>query len=207
MNYTYAKQIGEYLCKELEEVCLPGYCQIAGSVRREKADCGDLELVVIPIPGAPRPEFGQKRPFTSHLERVLAGLEWSKRLGMRIKDGPKYKQIVIPTENYGIKTLNGFYLDLFIVRPETWGVLFTLRTGCAEFSMKCVTPRNYGGYLPNDCKVEDGRVWRYAQGDFCAPGAKGFALNTPEECDFLELLRLGWVEPRERTKEFAMEAV
>jgi hypothetical protein len=62
MNYTYAKQIGEYLCKELEEVCLPGYCQIAGSVRREKADCGDLELVVIPIPGAPRPEFGRKRP-------------------------------------------------------------------------------------------------------------------------------------------------
>jgi hypothetical protein len=197
MNYTYARQIAEMLTVNLDEYC--ERIEIAGSVRREKAVCGDLELVVIPRPGAPRPEFGQKRLFTSHLDAALYRMECEGRFGRRVKDGTKYKQIVINTEALGVKVLNDFYLDLFIVRPETWGV----RTGCAEFSKKCVTPRDYGGYLPNDCRVKDGLVWRCAPGDFCAPGAEGIALNTPEECDFLDLLKLGWVEPRERMPEFA----
>lgn len=189
MNYTYAKQIADYLALNLAEYCLPGYCQAAGSVRRKKAECGDLELVVIPGPGHPRPEFGQKRIFSSYLDQGLYRMECDGRLGRRIKDGERYKQIVIRTEALGVKTLNDFCLDLFIVRPETWGIQFTLRTGPADFSHKCVTPRTQGGYLPNDCKYIVGET-RIERG--------GITLPLPEEQDFLTLLGLGWIEPENR---------
>lgn len=98
--------------------------------------------------------------------------------------------------------MNDFYLDLFIVRPETWGVQYLIRTGNADFSHRCVTPRKFGGYLPDDCKVEDGRVWRYWAGDADMGAAKladiANPLETPEESDFLALLGLGWIEPENR---------
>jgi DNA polymerase/3'-5' exonuclease PolX len=89
-------------------------------------------------------------------------------------------------------------LDLFIVRPETWGIQFTLRTGCAEFSQRCVTSRSVAGFgfLPEDCKyiVGETRIER-----------NGVTVPLLEEKDFFDLLGLGWVEPRERNKEFRLQ--
>lgn len=189
MNYTLAKYIAEYLVGELSEHCLPGYCQVAGGVRREKADVHDLEVICVSGPGAPRPEFGQKRIFASHLDAALFRLEYNERLGRREKDGEKYKKIVIPTENYGIVYASPFYLDLFIVRPETWGVQFVIRTGPAEFSKKCVTARSWGGWLPDFMKVEDGLLWDMRDKS---------TIPTPKEVDFFYAIGLPWIEPGER---------
>lgn len=189
MNYTIAKSIADYLVGELSPYCLPDYCRIAGGLRREKADVHDIEIVAISKPGAPRPEFGQKRILGSHLEAGLFRLECEGRLGRREKDGPKYKKISINLDAFGVRTLDHFFLDLFIVRPESWGVQFTLRTGPAEFSHKCVTKRSLGGWLPDHMKVEDGLLW---------DTKLDAVLPTFAEFDFLKNIGLGEIDPRER---------
>lgn len=189
MNYTLAKSIADYLAGELREHCLPGYCQIAGGLRREKADVHDIEIVCIPVPDMPRPEFGQKRIFASFLDLALYRLECAGRLGRREKDGPKYKKIAIDLDSFGIRTADRFFLDLFIVRPETWGIQFTLRTGPDVFSRKCVTPRKNKGFLPDNCE--------YIRGETRIERA-GETVLLPNEEDFLDLLGLGWIEPRDR---------
>jgi hypothetical protein len=79
-------------------------------------------------------------------------------------------------------------LDLFIVlEPAQWGVIFTIRTGSADFSHNLVKSKSFGGYLPGDCKVHDGGV--YKQGEL---------ITMPEEKDFLEFVGLGWIEPEKR---------
>lgn len=191
MNYSIAKSIADYLVGELAEHCLPGYCQIAGGTRREKAEVHDLEIVCVPKPGAPRPVFGQKRIFTTHLDAALFRLECDGRLGLREKNGEKYKKIAINLDAFGVRTLDRFFLDLFIVRTETWGVQFTLRTGPEEFSKKCVTKRSQGGYLPDHMKVEDGLLW---------DTELNAALSTPAEFDFLKSIGIGWIEPRDRKR-------
>ena len=183
MNYLLAKHFAGELIAGLNESCLR--IEVAGSVRREKPEVKDLELGCIPKPGAPRPEFGQK-PFPSWLEHGLHALQEAEVLGSRIKDGPKYKQIII---NTGGMAGDLFKLDLFIVRPETWGVQFAIRTGPAEFSHKLVTRQDWGGLLPNNMKVEDGCLWNVVL---------GYAIPTPEERDFFDALGLEWLEPKAR---------
>lgn len=151
-----------------------------------------LEIVCVPKPGAPRPEFGQKRIFTTHLDAALFRLECDGRLGLRPKDGPRQKQIAINLDAFGVRTLDRFFLDLFIVRPDSWGVQFTIRTGPAEFSHKCVTKRSLGGYLPDRMKVEDGLLWDMEPESRVIP--------TLQEIDFLEAIGLGWIEPRDRKR-------
>lgn len=108
---------------------------------------------------------------------------------MRIKDGEKYKQISIKTESFGLIHLAEFKLDLFIVRPETWGVQFAIRTGPAEFSHKFVTRRSLGGWLPDHLKVDGGLLW---------DTRTETVIQTPEEQNFFEAIGMDWVEPEDR---------
>ncbi len=144
--------------------------EIAGSLRRRKMEVGDIELVGILKPV--KNLFGEVEYPEAHL------VEWLRRerFGFR-KSGPKYKQLV----------KDGFAVDLFLVRPETWGVLFMIRTGPSYFSTKAVMKVSSSGYLPNHLRVKDGRVW-----------ARNEALETPEERDFMDLLVCGWVDPEKR---------
>jgi DNA polymerase/3'-5' exonuclease PolX len=187
MNYLTAKHIANELVTGLRDACQR--IEIAGSVRRAKAEVKDLELVCIPLPGAPRPEFGQK-PFVSWLGQALHNLEQANYLGTRIKDGEKYKQIIINTKSLGFITTELFKLDLFIVRPETWGVQFAIRTGPAEFSHKLVTRQEWGGLLPDHMKVEDGLLWDTQTRQ---------VIPTLEEQDFFAALGLEWLEPKARS--------
>jgi len=185
MKYSLVAQIAEHLVLNLRESCMR--IEPAGSFRRMRAECGDLELVCIPRPGAPRAEFGQKRVFSSYLDLALYRMECDEYLGRRIKDGERYKQIVIRTEAYGLAIPNEFNLDLFIVRPESWGIQFTLRTGPAEYSHRLVTQRSLGGWLPDDMSVRDGLLWR-----------NGAVIPTLQEADFFTAIGQPWREPQDR---------
>lgn len=186
MNYLIAKHIADELVAGLAPACQR--IEVAGSVRRAKPEVKDIELVCIPKPGAPRPEFGQK-PIASWLEHGLLELEQGNYLGSRLKDGDKYKQIVINTKGLGFITPEMFKLDLFIVRPETWGVQFAIRTGPAEFSHKLVTKQEWGGWLPDQMKVEDGLLWDTKNRQ---------VFPTPEEQDFFAAIGVEWLEPKAR---------
>lgn len=152
---------------------------IAGSLRRKKPEVGDIEIVVIPRTEPVTDMFGEISGETSLLDAVLGvmGVE-------RTKDGPKYKQFAY----------EGRQVDLFICSPETWPVIATIRTGSGEFSRWLVTERRKGGAKPSHMEVRDGLLIE-----------AGKALPLVEERDFFAALGVAWVEPEDRTDDYAAQ--
>ncbi|GAP07512.1 DNA polymerase IV [Anaerolinea thermolimosa] len=161
----------ERIARRYADILTP-YCErieIAGSIRRRKAEVGDIEIVVKPRPFVDL--FGHPNGYH---DPILAGV-------LVNKSGQRYKQYALP---------EGLNLDLFIVLPPAqWGVIFALRTGGAEFSRKLVTSKKYGGYLPSLYIIRDGAVRRQDTGE---------VVPTPEESDFFALLGLDFISPQER---------
>ena len=107
--------------------------EIAGSIRRKKADVKDIEIVAIP-----------KAYDTGLFESGIATVvnKWEKVKG----ELPcKYTQRILP---------DGIKLDLFFAERGNWGLIYAIRTGSAEYSHKVLATewvkRGYkseGGYL------------------------------------------------------------
>lgn len=113
MIYIVAKSIAERIKNELSIHC--ERIEIAGSIRRKKPECKDIEIVAIPRPF----ETGL---FESGIATVING--WTKVKG----DLPcKYTQRILP---------EGIKVDIFFARPENWGLIFAIRTGSADYSHK-----------------------------------------------------------------------
>ena len=89
--------------------------EIAGSIRRKKAEVKDIEIVAIPNPY----ETGL---FESGIATIVN--MWDKVKGYL---PCKYTQRMLP---------EGIKLDLFFATPENWGLIYAMRTGSAEYSHK-----------------------------------------------------------------------
>jgi DNA polymerase/3'-5' exonuclease PolX len=166
-----ARQIAERLVIQLAPFCKR--IEIAGSIRRCKAEIGDIELVAIPLPTADM--FGVETMEPHQLDTV----DWTQ-YGRMVKGGHKYKQIELS---------DGINLDLFIVTPPAqFGIQFLIRTGSAEFSHKFVTARQYGGFMPGYLKVKDGAIW-----------SNNHVIETPEELDVFNLAGMPYISPELRT--------
>jgi len=117
MEFEKAKVIACKYLQLLKPFCLR--IEIAGSIRRQKANPKDIELVAIP----------QKRPSDLFGDEYQACPEFVKVVNSwrKIKGEPngKYTQRALP---------EGINLDLFVASPENWGLIFAIRTGSAEFS-------------------------------------------------------------------------
>lgn len=164
-----AKTIADSVVARLAPSCQR--IEIAGSIRRQKAEVGDIEVVA--IPNFETDMFGAVSD-----NHQLDNVDWS-RFGKPIKNGHKYKQIEL---NEGVN------LDLFIVTPPAqWGVVFMIRTGSAEFSHRLVAKKSFGGLLPGYLKVQDGAIW-----------SSNHIIETPEEQDVFDLLGVSYIEPKER---------
>lgn len=163
---------------------LSQYCEriaVAGSIRREVAFVGDIEIVCIPHMTTNRKlTFTEKLPDVSTLEYI--DLEYLLD-GRIIKNGTKYKQIYL--EDWQIN------LDLFIVTPPAqWGVIYAIRTGSREFSKQLVTIKQQGGLLPSNRKIMNGYL--------CIRDNDQTIIDTPEEKDLFDTIGLEWVEPADR---------
>jgi hypothetical protein len=123
---------------------------VAGSVRRQAATVGDIEIVARPAAAKIVPVFG--RPLRSPLEERLAGLQEAGMLSPDGKNGSKYKRFRVP--KYGVA------VDLFLADAENWGNILAIRTGSAEFSHYLVTARWRGGLMPDGVVQKGGYLWR-----------------------------------------------
>lgn len=156
---------------------------VAGSIRREKAEIGDIEIVAI--------ADGDKLT-----ERLNSALEAGKI--RHVESGPK------KTKRWGEKMKSFLFdatdgqpvqVDVFICQPETWGYTLLVRTGSGDFSNRMVTPINkrthegLPGLMPVQYKCIESRV--------CTLDGK--PLDTPEESDIFYLYGLETVEPKLRT--------
>jgi len=114
---------------------LKPYCQrieIAGSIRREKPEVGDIELIVI---------VKDIKGFSKEINKLE-----------KVKGEPtgKYTQRVLP---------EGIFLDCFIANERNWGLIYAIRTGSAEFNIKVLACgwvkagyRSINGMLTKDGK-------------------------------------------------------
>jgi DNA polymerase/3'-5' exonuclease PolX len=124
-----ALNIAEKILEELRPHCIR--CEIAGSIRRRKAEVKDIEIVAIPKPYS-----------TGLFEDGIATIvnKWEKVKG----ELPcKYTQRILP---------QGIKLDLFFAEPGNWGLIFAIRTGSADYSHKVLA----SGWVKNGYKSEGG---------------------------------------------------
>ena len=171
--------IGDRLASRLVEVlreypALFARVEVAGSVRRRKAEVGDVEIVAQGAKGC-RPEGVR-----TVLERAGVRRGEPNKAGALAPWGERYYRglaRVSPDVEVGV--------DLFLVlQPAEWGVVLAIRTGNAEFSRACVTRLHRWGL-----KSEQGRILKVATGE---------TLPCPDESLFFRYARLPWIEPRLR---------
>jgi DNA polymerase/3'-5' exonuclease PolX len=175
MKLADAKTIADATVLRLQPYC--ERIEVAGSIRRQKADPGDIELVAIPKTLPIYDMFGQQ----SGERSLLNDRKLMDSLGLVNKLGQRYVQVDLFAHVDAI-------LDLFIVLPPaTWPVLFTIRTGPSDFSKWIVTSRSKGGCLPDGWRCEDGRIW---------DGQVQMYFESEE--DFLDWLGIHWIEPKDR---------
>lgn len=184
MPLALAYSLASALATDLAPAC--ERIEIAGSIRREKPLVGDIEIVAIPrveTMGADLLGEGMEwRPLDVKLGGMIGSEVLKVVKGFKVGAPWKYAQFEIAGR--------GCKLDLFLATKETWGCVFTIRTGPAEFSHRLVTTRSQGGLCPAHLRFREGRlVSAYAGGP----------LDTPEEADVFKALSLHWIEPEERT--------
>lgn len=160
---------------------------VAGSVRRRKPWCGDVELLAIPKTAPGQFDlFGAPTGEVSLLDELIARLLADGTLSLRADKngrtaaGGKYKRLWC---RGGL-----FPLDLFICGRDNWGILLLIRTGSSGFSHHVVTPRLQGGAMPTGMRAEGGRLW-----------LRDTPLETPTEPETFRLLELPYLEPERRT--------
>lgn len=140
MILAEAKIIAEKYLSEILPHCIRA--EIAGSIRREKPEVKDIEIVCIP-------KLYDTGLFESGLASVVN--KWEKVKGEMEYGKCKYTQRILP---------EGIKLDLFFAEVENWGNIFLIRTGDWEFSKKIMgtrLPQNgyrqVEGYLKHKEKI------------------------------------------------------
>lgn len=176
---------------------------IAGSIRRRKPYCSDIEIVAIPRYGVGMGQadlFGNvSTPAVNLLDELCADLLLDGVLGKRLDRngrpaiGSRYKRLIY----------RDFALDVFVGTPENWGVLLAIRTGPASFAHAFVTnvghqtrPAYAGaehrprpGLLPVGMRVGDGNQLF---------GPDGRLIPTPTEDAFFRAIGQPCLEPWRR---------
>jgi DNA polymerase/3'-5' exonuclease PolX len=169
--------------------------EVVGSVRREKAEVKDIELLCIPT-WTKRPMEDARTLFNDEPDDAFGQLQndlhcvalaaqemglvrWIKPGTSDIVDWPiqpdgKYWRGLLPS---GVK------LDVFLCGHKNWGIIQVIRTGSRDFSAKVVTRLKY---LKTPC------VGGYVT-------IKGERVPTPEESDVFTLLDWPYVPPQNRT--------
>lgn len=179
--YEVASRIASQLVERFEPAC-EKVC-VAGSIRRQRPEIGDIELIAIPRRGANL--FGEPvgaSQLDEMLESLIAlgAIEMSmpKRWGERLK-------------SFSFESTGGrlFKVDLFLQTEETWGVNLMIRTGSAEFARRMVTDKTRGGYKPSEFYFKEARLWRHGEPE---------PLGTTSEESVFHYLGVDYVEPRNR---------
>lgn len=135
-------------------MALRPYCdviEVAGSIRRQKAEIGDIEIVCIPklLPKFDmfQSETGKER----HPGFKQAVNQWKFVKGDAAEG--KYMQRVmvfeIGDESKEIK------IDIFTAKLESWGYILTIRTGSAEFSKYLAECWKKAGYHGDEGYLKD----------------------------------------------------
>ena len=147
---------------------LTPYCdriEIAGSIRRRKPEVHDIEIVCIPKMQI----IGGKPSVLSGFASIV--MQWKKVKG---EPGGKYTCRELP---------EGINLDLFMTTADSWGYIYAIRTGSAEFSHRVLAC----GWVKKGYHGKEGILYD-----------QNYPLRVPEEEDQFKLIGMDYVEPDKR---------
>lgn len=175
--------------------------EIAGSLRREKPEPNDIEIVCVPSLGTYEIHdlFGQvaERHEVNHLDQALNLLldedAWIFDTEVK-RNGPKYKRLK--------HLATGICCDLFITDRRRWGYTFTVRTGPADFSHALVTRAlNQGRFFKDGLLHAHPPIYNAKhEVEPCPAGERCLRLvETPEEIELFNALGLTYIEPHLRS--------
>ena len=218
MRLERGRELGAELVRLLSPVC--ERIEIAGGVRRRKAEPHDIEVVAIPKVRGIR--TGVMDLATGEERRILTnGLDWFLRRALD-PDNPAARLLFKPAppskdgrrapfaERHYIFLYKDEKIDLYAVLPPAqWGVIFTIRTGDAGYTHALVSK----GW-PKGLYFIDGAVYRVTRKKDGTPVQSAFVrppeeklfsddvdaelVPTPEERDVFAALGLDWVPPEQR---------
>ena len=176
MELSLAQDIGQRLVEAIKPAV--SRVEVAGSVRRKKANVKDVELCCV----------------VTDYERLFEEL---KKHGRFIKPG--VPDVIDWPPTVGAKYLRMMLkedvkCDVFIATPVNWGGIFCMRTGSAVGEDGNV----WSGFIPQLYrkfkKVSDGGMMTGGQPTL----PDGTVLPVPEEIDVFNLCKVHWVEPELR---------
>lgn len=191
MTLSVARTVAAEIVGALSKAC--NRIEVAGSVRRNKTTgIKDIEIVAIPC--------GEE------LHRLTDSM-LTGQLSHRLDKAGRKSWGMLSRRALWHSPHGDVALDLHITTSAGWGVIYTLRTGDADFSRALVTQRGrfvinesnqrVPGLLPVGMRVHQTYVW----------GENGDMLNTPEEHDVFAALGIPFIEPAERTLSTAKKLV
>lgn len=185
MKLEEAQVYAEKVVAVLQPFC--SCIMVAGSIRRGKAEVGDIDIVAIPKTG------WYPGPFGFDIE-VTAERNWTIVIP-KVLSGKGLKIVVSGPELLRCTFADGFQMDLYRARPETWGVILLIRTGSKEHNVKlCTLARSKGLML----SAKDGVIQTLTSG--CMTASKVIASQSEE--DIFSALGLKFVEPKDREVHF-----
>ena len=173
---------------EIKDLLKP-YCvrvEIAGGVRRKKQDPHDIELVTIPKityenQGIDAFGFRYEIPIDNLQDYIHHSSTFQKgdpdKAGKKAPSGPKY---------YRLKYKGDKLVIFAVLPPATWPVIFTIRTGDADFSHWLVQQGFSRGLRVVDGHLEE----------------NGILIQLQDEREFLNKMIFTWVEPENRNNQF-----
>lgn len=173
MELSQARSIAERVVAKLMPSC--ERIKICGSVRRQKPECRDLDIVVQPKRRPIKNLFGETTGFIACQEFQDQINSWEKLKGEA-------------TGKYTQRMFEGVKLELSIADENNFGCLTLIRTGNSDFShmiMKRV--------LKCGLEQRDGHLYR-----------DGRLIPIKDEKDYFTILDLPYVEPIYRD-EFAFK--
>ena len=185
MELTKATLLAEKVLIALNPMCCG--LMIAGSIRRGKAEVGDIDIVAIPKATVTMGPLGGPVSFPEDSVWALLFPKELKKAGLKIEaSGPESLRASFP---------DGFQVDVYRARRETWGVMLLVRTGSKEHNVKlCTIARSKGlmlsakqGVIKPIAKLYDGKPVLEVQGEVLASrteeeifAALGLAFVPPE---------------------------
>jgi DNA polymerase/3'-5' exonuclease PolX len=172
MKIGEAKRIADKYVEILRSFC--SRIEVAGSIRREKPEVKDIEIVAM---------LGSLVDLVGF--SVIVN-HWQKVKGEPIG---KYTQRILP---------EGIKLDLFMANERNWGLIFAIRTGSAEFSHKVLARgwvragyKSVNGMLRQNCFLQE-LVDKNKTQIF------GQIIDVREEIDLFNLIGVPYIEPKLR---------
>jgi len=162
---TVARKMASAICREISPYCYEGRVEVAGSIRRGREWCNDIDIVCMP----------------------------QDMQALRLRATQKARPIAGGDGLFSVEMPNGVQVDFFFTRPETrdlvgvsptnWGTVLLCRTGSKEHNIHLVETAKAAGLRWHPMRgvtSEDGQTLIASETEQDIFKALGLAYVAPE---------------------------